>query len=113
MLPKPKSEAWLLCALKANPYQSCAALENESGNDASPNNLKGELAKVLGTDPHREILCDHFNAGRIDPHRIDMPSFYAFKTRLGEVLTALWATWDGGWPLVWGQKPAPEPSPTS
>lgn len=28
MIPKPKSEAWLLCACKENAYQHCAALEN-------------------------------------------------------------------------------------
>ena len=47
MVPKPKSEAWLLCALKANPYQHCIGLENESGNDRSPNSLKKQLQDAL------------------------------------------------------------------
>ncbi|HEX05203.1 MAG TPA: hypothetical protein ENH10_08645, partial [Bacteroidetes bacterium] len=40
MVPKPKSEAWLLCAVKSTPYQHCKTLENESGNDNSTNPLK-------------------------------------------------------------------------
>jgi len=40
MIPKPKSEAWLLCALKNKPYESCEKLEDRSGNDDSPNSLK-------------------------------------------------------------------------
>ena len=42
MLPKPKSEAWLLCAWGKN-YVSCDALEDAPGNDASPNSLKKQL----------------------------------------------------------------------
>lgn len=48
MVPKPKSEAWLLCAMKAkSPYQHCAALEQASGNDDSPNSLKSQLNVAL------------------------------------------------------------------
>jgi len=85
MIPKPKSEAWLLCALKANPYQGCAALERDSGNDRSPKSLKRKLKKRLGRSPSREILCEMVNDGTVDVDRIDMPSFDAFKTRLKEV----------------------------
>lgn len=41
MVPKPKSEAWIICSVKQNPYQGCRTLENRSGNDKSPNSLKG------------------------------------------------------------------------
>ncbi len=34
MIPRPTSEAWLLCALKNRPYEQCDALEERSG---SPN----------------------------------------------------------------------------
>lgn len=87
MLPKPKSEAWLLCALKKVPYQNCAVLENRSGSDNSPNALKKELAQLFqGERPSREDLCNMVDNGSIDPVRIDMPSFNRFKNRLLEVL---------------------------
>ena len=86
MLPKPKSEAWIICAVKANPYQGCAALENRSGNDNSPKSLKRQLAKILDGDPSREELCEMVNDGTIDINRFDMPSFIAFKQALVAVL---------------------------
>lgn len=48
MIPKPKSEAWLLCALKPNPYQHCNKLEDESGNDRGQNPLKAQLEQAYG-----------------------------------------------------------------
>ena len=47
ILPKPKSEAWWLCALRDD-YQNCQHLEDESGNDASPNSLKSQIEAYLG-----------------------------------------------------------------
>ena len=44
---KPKSEAWLLCAWKYHSYGGCESLEDRSGNDNSPNNLKDELEELL------------------------------------------------------------------
>ena len=58
MLPKPKSEAWVLCALKDNPYQGCDALEERSGNDNSPNSLKDDLKARRGKLPSAEELCE-------------------------------------------------------
>ncbi len=86
MMPKPKSEAWLLCALKQNPYQRCKALERRSGNDSSPNSLKRELKKRLGDDPSRDSLCEMVHDRTIDIDRIEMPSFDAFRVRLEEVI---------------------------
>src|SRR5262249_19782881 len=64
MIPKPKSEAWLLCALKANPYQNCADLEDRSGSDHAPNPLKGELNECLGEGaPLVETLCGMIEDG--------------------------------------------------
>lgn len=85
MLPKPKSEAWVLCALKKN-YRSCASLEDRPGNDASPKSLKQELKKHIGVLPSREQLCQWVTERQIEAHRIDMPSFLAFRDRLAEVL---------------------------
>lgn len=86
MLPKPKSEAWLLCAVKRDPYQGCGALEDESGNDGSPKSLKSQLAKACGSPPTRETLCEMLRNGTVDIDRIKMPSFTAFRDRLEQVL---------------------------
>ncbi len=86
MVPKPKSEAWVLCALKINPYQSCEVLEKSlSGNDNSPNPAKAQLEAIL-TDSGKEVtdLADMVADGTIDPNRIDMPSFNRFRARMEE-----------------------------
>jgi hypothetical protein len=85
MIPKPKSEAWILCALR-NQYQNCGKLEDESGNDDAPNSLKQQLEEYLGEPGSRIVLNDKIDAGEIDIDRIkDMPSLTAFKNRLDEV----------------------------
>ncbi len=86
MIPKPKSEAWIICSVKNNPYQGCVALENRSGNDKSANSLKGELAGIFDGLPSREQLCEMVNNKTIDINRIDMPSFLAFKNALLHLL---------------------------
>ncbi|NNM84382.1 MAG: hypothetical protein HKL96_01290 [Phycisphaerales bacterium] len=93
MLPKPKSEAWLLCALRANPYQNCAGLENRSGNDASPNSLKGELAQLASALDVVHLAvdvvqwsCQKIESGDVDPEKINMPSFTAFRNALKSAL---------------------------
>lgn len=48
MVPRPKSEAWLLCALKPNPYQHCAALEEAPmATTAARTLLKPRLAALM------------------------------------------------------------------
>jgi len=83
MVPRPKSEAWLLCALRPPGYANCAPLEDASGNDASPNSLKKQLAAHCGgADPTADQQADWVITGAVDPLRIDMPSFNAFKQAL-------------------------------
>lgn len=83
MVPRPKSEAWLLCALRAPGYENCAPLEDASGNDASPNSLKKQLAALCdGADPSADQQADWVKTGVVDPLRIDTPSFNAFKQAL-------------------------------
>jgi hypothetical protein len=97
MIPKPKSEAWLLCALKENqPYQHCKVIENESGNDRSPRSLKKQLRDVLGHDVTRELLAEKVRSRDVDVFLIDMPSFLAFKERLESVLMRLGNGGDSG-----------------
>jgi hypothetical protein len=85
MLAKPKSEAWLICALKGQPYQHCAALEERSGNDDSPHSLKAELAGLVG-DTSAPALAQLVRDGRINPAQIDMPSFNQFKQSFEQAL---------------------------
>ena len=89
MIPKPKSEAWILCALW-NKYQNCKKIENESGNDDSPNSLKRQLEECLGEKATRSFLNDQIDEGNLDIEKIvDMPSLTAFKDRLDEVLDSI------------------------
>lgn len=82
MIPKPKSEAWLMCALKPNPYQHCEILESESGNDQSANPLKDQLAELLNGDSNTLVHNDLIAQGTIDVSQIDMTSFNHFKAKL-------------------------------
>jgi hypothetical protein len=87
MIPKPKSEAWLLCALKSNqPYQHCGRLEAVSGNDRAPRALKIQLEDALGDPPTATLLAQLVKGRRVDATRIDMPSFDRFRRRLESVL---------------------------
>ncbi len=86
MIPKPKSEAWLLCAVKDTPYQHCQQLENEGGNDRSQNPLKEQLSEALQGNASTEQLNDMIRGHVIDVHRIVMPSFNAFKDNLKGVV---------------------------
>lgn len=85
MIPKPKSEAWLICAFKENAYQNCQDLEERSGNDKSPNALKKELAELLAEEVTPELLCERVR-NNLNIDNIEMTSFQAFRDRLEEVL---------------------------
>jgi hypothetical protein len=84
MIPKPKSEAWLICAWKNQPYQNCEALEDRSGNDDSPNSLKRELRELL-EEVNAVLLCEKVEEA-FDIDQIEMSSFMAFRERLEEVI---------------------------
>jgi hypothetical protein len=89
MVPRPKQEAWIMCGKKKDPYISCADLEYESGNDASPNSLKKQLAEVCGgEEPTVEEMNQWICDGVIDIDRIDMPSFLHFRQSLTSALFA-------------------------
>jgi len=88
MVPRPKSEAWMLCGLlkHENREEACGWLEAESGNDASPNSLKRQLAlhlgHELGHEPTAEEQAELVKSGHITPELIDLPSFTAFRDEL-------------------------------
>jgi len=83
MVPKPKSEAWLICALKKEPYMQCNKLEDRSGNDDSPNNLKDELKSF---NISLDTINDMIRNEQIDIEKIDMPSFKYFAEKLNNLL---------------------------
>jgi len=87
MLAKPKSEAWLLAACKDEPYQHCHLLENESGNDDSPNSLKTQLGSKIGAHSSQELI-NWITSIEYDYTTVSeqMPSFNAFYQRLLTVL---------------------------
>jgi hypothetical protein len=89
IIPKPKSEAWWLCALRDG-YKNCQRLEDESGNDASPNSLKRQIESHLGKPATRELINDKIDNGEIEIDQMqDMVSVMKFKDRLNEVLDLL------------------------
>jgi hypothetical protein len=89
IIPKPKSEAWWLCVLRDG-YKNCQRLEDESGNDASPNSLKRQIESHLGKPATRELINDKIDNGEIEIDQMeDMVSVMKFKDRLNEVLDLL------------------------
>lgn len=90
MVPKPKSEAWILCAVQEQRYQNCARFETLSGNDRSPNNAKKQLEEALAPKGNTYVdLPDMIQGKEILPDRIDMPSFNAFRERLEQVARSM------------------------
>ncbi|WP_308920337.1 hypothetical protein [Janthinobacterium sp. J1-1] len=87
MLPNPKSEAWLLCAAKKQPFQHCAKLEDVPGNDNAPNSAKEQLARALGGEKSAAELAEWMRDIEFDAKGASaMPSFAAFHDRLQVVL---------------------------
>jgi hypothetical protein len=82
MLPRPKSEAWLLCGLKQSANAECDSLEEAPGNDNSPKSLKKQLADLLGHEPSRAEQSEWIQHGDIDLESISMPSFAEFRKAL-------------------------------
>lgn len=84
MVPRPKCEAWMLCGLRKREDASrdCSGLEDEPGNDASPNSLKAQLTRHLGHEPSAEEQSELVSGGTINPELIDLSSFTAFREAL-------------------------------
>lgn len=95
MLPRPKSEAWLLCAFKDQPFQYCHVLESLSGNDNSPRSAKKLLQArlaALGGDAC-SLHCHNCASCAIDFSQIKMPSFNKFAKDLEKALTHNARSW--------------------
>lgn len=94
MVPRPKSEAWLLGYYqkglpRQNAYNHCERFEEMPGNDASPNSLKKLLQKALGTEGNPYNLITEKELHSVKWERIDMPSFNLFRKRLENVLAEM------------------------
>ena len=74
----------MLCGLlkRGNAATDYNWLEDEPGNDASPNSLKARLANHIGAGQSAEEQSELIRDGRIDPELIDLPSFIAFREEL-------------------------------
>lgn len=89
MLPKPKSEAWLLCAGQTARH-SHAALESISGNDQSPNSAKDQWDAFMGGPQTAEQEAEWCATHPRDwQNLLTMPSFKAFFDRFHEVADAI------------------------
>ncbi len=84
MLPKPKSEAWLLGLVQGQKGTAdCAALEHLSGNDAAPDSAKTQLAQVINGQYSAEQWCEWLEQASIDLRSLEtMPAFARFHQQL-------------------------------
>jgi hypothetical protein len=86
MLPKPKSEAWLLGLVQQRGQRvtaDCAALENLSGNDAAPNSAKTQLAQAMSEPYSAEQWCEWLEQDTGDLRSLEsMPAFARFHQQL-------------------------------
>ncbi len=90
MLPKPKSEAWLLCLARSQKGGDCAKLENLPGNDDSPNSAEQQLDAALGQHLGAAQLVDWVKGSKPDfKHLSTMPSFASFRENLQVALVNL------------------------
>ncbi len=83
MVPKPKSESWMLCVLRDG-YQHCERLEDLSGNDNANNSAKSQLDVALGGDASTVAQVRQLGDNGIDTERLaaQMPSYEAFHQNL-------------------------------
>lgn len=89
MLPKPKSEVWLLGATQQGPH-SHAGLEEISGNDDSPNSAKAQLDAAFGGHQSAAQLAAWCETNPVDWAPLNtMPSFNDFYHRFDKVANML------------------------
>lgn len=90
LTPKPTSEAWLICGVKANAYQHCEQLENTlSGNDRSTQHApKEELARCLGKPDYNRTDLNNL-VEQLDIARLNMPSFNELREQVKTAIAIL------------------------
>lgn len=85
MVPKPKSESWMLCVLRDG-YQHCVRLEDLPGNDNAPGSAKRQLEAALGGDASTSTQIHRLTQFGIDTARLasQMPSYETFQRSLAD-----------------------------
>ena len=90
MLPRPISEAWLLCAARPA-MPNCASLEDESASAKSPRPLKLQLEEAFGEHHDAPALAEWID-GAFEPVKAGtMPSFARFREALDSAVATLLA----------------------
>lgn len=90
MLPRPISEAWLLCAARPA-MPNCAPLEDESASNRSPRPLKQQLDEAFGEHHDAQALAEWID-GAFEPVKANtMPSFARFCEALDGAVASLLA----------------------
>lgn len=87
MVPKPRSESWLLCHYQATPYENCARFEKLPANDRAENSGKKLLERFFNC--RESQIYEHIDIEEIDWDKIDAPSFVFFKNRFQHVVERL------------------------
>ena len=87
MVPKPRSESWLLCHYQATPYENCARFEKLPANDRAENSGKKLLERFFNC--RESQIYEHIDIDEIDWDQIDAPSFVFFKNRFQHVVERL------------------------
>ena len=87
MVPKPRSESWLLCYYQDTPYENCARFEDLPANDRAENSGKKQLARFFNCRENK--IYENVNIAEIDWDQIDAPSFVFFKNRFQHVVERL------------------------
>lgn len=90
MLPKPKSEAWLLCAVQNN-YQHCQPLEDLSGNDAVAGSAKALLDHAMHGNASTQEQVTWLADNGFDHAAVAsmMPSYNQFKQSMAAAMAAV------------------------
>lgn len=90
IVPKPTSEAWLICAAKDHQYQDCSRLETSlSGNEHSPNRSPKVMLGTILEKP--DYTRDDLNelVEQIDVSQLDMPSFDSLREQVKVSINAI------------------------
>lgn len=90
MLPRPISEAWLLCAARPT-MADCSALEDESASAKSPRPLKQQLDDALGGHRNAVAVAEWIDGSLHADKLGTMPSFARFRAVLDRALASLLA----------------------
>lgn len=94
MVPRPKSEAWLLAYYQKGlpntlPYQNTSRFEKLPGNDGSSKSAKALLSQAFDNAENPYKLISESEISEVDWEAVDMPSFQLFRQRLQNVIAMI------------------------